>query len=231
MMKKDLIARSPLRILEKSIRGGVGTGNIGVIASQRGVGKTACLVHIALDKLFQEKHVIHLSFSKKTNHIVDWYDLLFQEIAEKRNLENSEETYNLLTQNRVIMNFNQAGITVAQVIRSLTALISDGHFHAEVIVIDGYAFEKGQISTLQALRTFAEANKITIWATADIEDDANAREVPAILLPFVDEIAVLVNLQNREHHIELALIKDHDRYVEEDLHLKLEARTLLITEE
>ncbi len=45
MVKSELINRSPLRILEKSIQGGVGKGNIGVIASRKGVGKTACLVH------------------------------------------------------------------------------------------------------------------------------------------------------------------------------------------
>ena len=51
MVKRELLKKSPLRKLDESLHGGVGVGNIGVIASRRGIGKTACLVHIATDKL------------------------------------------------------------------------------------------------------------------------------------------------------------------------------------
>ena len=230
MVKAELIQRSPLRILEKSIHGGVGEGNIGLITSRRGVGKTACLVHIALDKLFQDKHVIHLSFSEKTDHIIDWYEVLFREIAERRQLEGVTEIHDSLIQNRVIMNFNQAGITVEQVIRSITALITDGHFHAEVIVIDGYDLSIGNVDTFRRMKEFAKEHGITIWATSDTDGTVDEKGIPHAVSPFIDEIAVLINLHNQDDHIELTLVKDHDRYVDEDLHLKLEARTLLISE-
>ena len=71
MVKSELIKRSPLRVFEKSINGGLGKGNLGVLASRKGVGKTACLVHIATDQLFNDKHVIHVSFSSRVDHIVD----------------------------------------------------------------------------------------------------------------------------------------------------------------
>lgn len=231
MVKQELIKRSPLRILEKSIHGGVGEGNIGVIASDRGVGKTACLVHIATDKLFQGKHVIHLSFSAKTDHIIDWYELIFKEIADKRSLDGVQDIHDELIKNRVIMNFSQDGISSEQVTRSLEALVSDGHFDAEVIVVDGYDFEKGEVATFQALRVFAKTHKIAIWATADIDNDVDERGVPSVLKPYIEEVNVLIDLQNKEDHVQLALVKDHDHFVDEDLHLKLEAKTLLIAEE
>ncbi len=58
MVKEDLIQRSPVRVFEKSLRGGLQSGEIGVIASQSGIGKTSVLVQIALDKL------LHLSRRK-----------------------------------------------------------------------------------------------------------------------------------------------------------------------
>ena len=58
MVKEELVSRSPLRILEKSTHGGLGKGNLGVIAAKRGVGKTAFLVHMATDQLFQGNHII-----------------------------------------------------------------------------------------------------------------------------------------------------------------------------
>ena len=82
MVKSELIKRSPLRLLEKSIHGGVGKGKIAAIASRKGVGKTACLVHIATDKLFQGKHVIHVSFSSKVDYIIGWYEDIFKEILK-----------------------------------------------------------------------------------------------------------------------------------------------------
>ncbi|MFW5643835.1 MAG: hypothetical protein ACOCYQ_07365, partial [Alkalispirochaeta sp.] len=123
MVKKELIERSPLRLLEKSIRGGLGAGNIGVIAARKGTGKTACLVHIATDQLFQDKHVIHVSFSGRTDHIISWYEDIFGEIAKKRSLENAMEIHDGLIKNRVILNFNQHGVTREQLLRSIGALI------------------------------------------------------------------------------------------------------------
>jgi predicted ATP-dependent serine protease len=55
MINEELIQRSPIRILEKSIHGGLKAGEIGAVASQRGVGKTSVLVQVALDKLLQGK--------------------------------------------------------------------------------------------------------------------------------------------------------------------------------
>ena len=55
MLKEEFIMKSPVRILEKSIEGGLGAGNIGIVASRKGVGKTAVLVQMALDKLIQDR--------------------------------------------------------------------------------------------------------------------------------------------------------------------------------
>ena len=43
MHRKELNERSPIRVLEASIHGGLGSGNIGVVVARHGVGKTAKL--------------------------------------------------------------------------------------------------------------------------------------------------------------------------------------------
>jgi KaiC/GvpD/RAD55 family RecA-like ATPase len=104
-VKEELIKRSPLRLLEKSISGGLGKGNIGVLASRKGVGKTACLVHIAADQLLQGKHVIHVSYASRVDHIMTWYEDIFKEIAKKPRMKSALEMSEELIRNRVIMNF------------------------------------------------------------------------------------------------------------------------------
>jgi len=41
---QELNDLSPLRVFEESLDGGLGRGNLGVLVSRHGVGKTACLV-------------------------------------------------------------------------------------------------------------------------------------------------------------------------------------------
>ena len=48
MYRKQVNEHSPIRILEQSIHGGLGKGNLGVVMARAGVGKTACLVHLGL---------------------------------------------------------------------------------------------------------------------------------------------------------------------------------------
>ena len=48
MQRKFLNARSPLRLLEKNLHGGLGRGNLGVVLAGHGVGKTSFLVGVAV---------------------------------------------------------------------------------------------------------------------------------------------------------------------------------------
>jgi len=234
MVRKELVERSPLRILEKSIHGGVGAGEIGVIASRKGTGKTACLVHIATDQLLQEKHIIHVSFSGRTDHIISWYEDIFAEIARKRDLEDAMSVHDEIIKRRVVMNFNQEGISAEQFLGSIRAMIVDGNFAASTIVLDGYSFEKGEPESLVAIRKFAEELGISVWFSASVHrEDPRTDEngVPMLLCPYIDSISVIVTMKPTEHHIKLNLIKDHDRYVQEDLHLMLDPKSLLIARE
>jgi hypothetical protein len=234
MVKSELVKRSPLRIFEKSIHGELPAGNIGMIASRKGVGKTACLVHIATDQLFQGKHVIHVSFAGKTDHIVSWYEDIFKEIARKRELENAMDVHDELIRNRVIMNFSQEGITIPQVLDSLRAMVEQGNFNADILMFDGYDFEKGSPEDLDALRDFAAELGVALWITATLHrEDPTTDEngVPTLLSRYMDRVEILVTLKPAERHVKLNLIKDHDKYPAEDLHLILDPKTLLIAEE
>lgn len=234
MVKAELIKRSPLRLLEKSMHGELKPGAIGVLASRKGVGKTACLVHIATDKLFQSRHVIHVSFSGRTDHIISWYEDIFREISEKRKLDDAMDVHDELIKNRVIMNFSQEGATADQVITSLRAMIADGHFDANVLVVDGYDFEKGDPETLKKVKEFAREVGVAIWFSASThreQPETDENGLPKVLSPYGEQIDVLITLEPTEKHVKLKLVKDYDKYPAEDLHLRLDSKSLLIAEE
>jgi KaiC/GvpD/RAD55 family RecA-like ATPase len=234
MVKKELIEKSPLRILEKSIHGGVGAGNIGVIASKKGVGKTACLVHIATDKLFQEKHVIHISFSGKTDHIVSWYEDIFEEIARRLNLDHAMEVHDSIVKYRLIMNFNHYPITVDYVIGRLRTMADIGNFKADCIIIDGYNFYEGSPGDVALIKQFARETGCEVWFSASIMDEpevSTATTVSSVLERYFDVIDVVVLLTAERGAIHLKLVKDHHVIPDEDLHLRLDSKILLITDE
>jgi len=235
MINEELISKSPLRILEKSTQGGVGKGNIGIIAARMGVGKTACLVHIATDQLLQGKHIIHVSFAANTSHITAWYKNIFDEIASRLSIADAQDELDKIARNRVIMSFKQDGVTVDQVLGSVKALIRDGHFVADVVVIDGYDFSTSNTNDFAAFKAFAEELQISIWFSATTHRDdpsKDAKGVPMLLSPYMKDTAILILMEPMVGYVHLHLVKDHDIFPAPDsLHLKLDPQAMLIAEE
>ncbi|MBI9101167.1 MAG: hypothetical protein JEY99_02040 [Spirochaetales bacterium] len=233
MVKAEINKRTPLRIFEKSIHGGVGKGNVGVLASRKGVGKTACLVHIATDKLFRGRHIIHVSFSSKVDHIVTWYEDIFKEIAKKRNLEAAVEVHDEIIKNRVIMNFNQKGISSESILKSLSSMISEGGFKADCIVIDGYDLSLAESGDLEAIRQFAKELDLEIWISLSLKGEEpifDDNGYPIELKEFTDSLEVIVTLKYEGDHVKLSVVKDHEELNPKDMDLKLDTKTLLIAE-
>ncbi len=234
MIREELVNRSPFRILERSLHGGVGKGNIGVIAARKGVGKTACLVHLATDQLFQKKYVIHVSFSPHTSHIVAWYEDIFEEIAHRYKLEGTMDLHDDLVRHRIILNFKQDGINALQVRNSLISIIENAHFNADLIIIDGYDLSKSTPEEFGRFKQLAEDLGIEVWFSATLrreERSSDDKGIPLSLEPFIENVAILILLDPKDDFIRLTLVKDHDLDHRGDLHLKLDPRILLIADD
>ena len=228
MVKEELVKRSPIRILEKTTHGGLGKGNLGAIAAKRGVGKTAFLVHLATDQLFQGNHVIHVSFSASTAHIIDWYEDIFFELEKRHSLDAAPAVHDEIVKNRVIMNFHQQGLSISKITNSLKAMIKEGHFDAEMIVVDGYDFAAAEESDILAFKEFAEQMGLEIWFSVSLPSP-DAFE--STLGRFSRFFAILIRLRPIKGYIHLELAKDHDQTSLGDLHLKLDPKSLLLAKE
>ena len=233
MIREELINRSPFRIFESSTHGGLGKGNIGIIAARKGVGKTACLVHLATDQLFQKKHVIHVSFSSNTSHIVAWYEDIFQEISKRNKLEGVMDIHDDIIRHRIILNIRQDGVKALQVQKSLLSIINNAQFGADLIVVDGYDFSKSSIEDFHLFKQLAETLNIEIWFSATLrreEYEPNPKGIPLPLEPYISDISILILLNPQDDYIHLTLAKDHDITPNKDLHLKLDPQILLIAD-
>lgn len=232
MVKEELIKRSPLRVLEQAIHGGLGHGRIGVLASPKGVGKTAFLVYIATDKLLQGRPVIHVSYSSRVDYIINWYEDIFTELAKKRKLESAVDIHDEIVKNRVIMNFKQEGTKTEQVLRSLEAMISFGKFPADAVIVDGYDFTKPATEDLDKFKVFAQKLGLEVWFSASLKENGvpmyGEEGMPGLLKDAAGSIDVLITLHAVGDHVELRVVKDGDHPAPGVLKLKLDPKTLLI---
>jgi hypothetical protein len=232
MVKPELITRSPLRILEQSIHGGLGSGNVGVLASPKGVGKTACLVHIATDKLFQGKSVIHVSYSSRVDHIITWYEDIFKEIAKNLRLKSAVNVHDEIIKNRVIMNFKQEGARTEQVLKSVEAMITFGKVAADAIIVDGYDFTQSTSEDIGKFKDFARKLGLEVWFSASLKETSGPlyddSGIPLVLKPLCSAIDVLITLQAKGGNVELRVVKDHEHPPPGLLPLALDPKTLLI---
>ena len=61
MYRKFVNARSPMRLLENGLHGGLGIGNVGALVAGHGVGKTPFLVGVGIDELLQRYEISDLT--------------------------------------------------------------------------------------------------------------------------------------------------------------------------
>jgi hypothetical protein len=233
MILSELIQRSPIRIFEQSIHGGLKPGEIGVIASPNGVGKTSVLVQLAMDKLLQGKKIIHVSFTQQNQYVPLWYDDIFSEFTSKKNLENANEVKNEIVKNRVLMNFNQDGITIEQVLKSLRAMIIEGGFKADSIIIDGFDFSRTDKESIAGVKTFVTELGVSIWYSCSVKDETpqyDKENIPVVIGGFVNHIDIVIILNPKADHVELSISKDRNSIISKSMAMKLDPKTLLILE-
>ena len=233
MVLNELISRSPIRIFEQSIHGGLKPGEIGIIASEHGIGKTSVLVQLALDKLLQGRKVIHVSFTQQAQYVFSWYEDIFDEFISKKNLENAGEVKNDVVKNRVLMNFNQDGMSTDQITKSLRAMIVDGGFAAEAIIVDGFDFFRASRERIGGVKAFAAELGLSVWYSCTVTGDGrqyDKRNIPVAIQDFEDLIDVVIVLEPKQNHIELSVSKDRGAPDTTDMAMRLDPRTLLILE-
>jgi predicted ATP-dependent serine protease len=226
MVKQDLIERSPVRNFEKVLGGGVKAGEIGVIASKKGLGKTSILVQLGIDKLLQGSAVVHVSFNQQADHVMTWYEDIFNELAKKKNLDRAEEVKAELISKRVLLNFNQDSVRNAQVIKTIKAL-AEGGSKPEAVIIDGFDFAKALPESMNQMKLFAKEMNCTIWYSANFEN--GDKGLPASLKPFEKELDVVLYLDPKPDSIQIKVLKEHGK-TDYNTDLKLDIKTLLIAE-
>ena len=232
---KQLNSVSPLRVFEDSINGGLGKGNLGVIVSKKGVGKTACLVHIATDKLFKGEHVIHVSFSGNVEHVINWYKEVYREIVDNNSLDDANEVYEQILSNRVVMNFSQEQVAIEKVLSSLEALISHGAFSADAVLFDGFKLTIASEDDIAKIKEFAKRMNIEVWFAVSpvrpdvVFDEYGVTNTLEKYFPLID-VLVALKFDDKADKVNMTVVRAHGVNVPKPAKVALNPKTMLLAE-
>ena len=227
MYRKFLNARSPLRLLEKGLHGGLGPGNLGVVIAGHGVGKASFLVGVALDELLRSGRVLHVSMIHTVSHIRDHYDTLFEDLAASAHLEDETQVHVEVDRCRSIRVYPRDVLTVAK-LREAVKVESEAVGPPSMIVIEGVQFETSSRQEFVDLKALAQELAAEVWLSVSSQEE-RIPETPPSVGSFDDLVSVILALEPGGDTVLLRALKDHDNPDLSELHVALDPRTLLLT--
>jgi hypothetical protein len=230
---KDFIKVSPLKLLELSSSKELGRGNLGVLMSRAGVGKTACLIHIAFDKLFSDKKLVHVSLEDTPDRVTSYYNVIFSDLVKALEIKDESEKRMLFERNRMILAYMHHSFEIKRLRENLRTLVEKLDFVPDCLIVDGLNFEAAEMSTLEGFKAVAKEFNVEIWFSALSHRHITEKNEKGIPYPCsrVDEmLSMILQLNSTPTGIFLQLLKDHDSPVKADTAVRLDPNTFLVTE-
>jgi hypothetical protein len=231
---KDFIKVSPLKVLERSSQSGLGRGNLGVLMARAGVGKTACLIHIAFDKLFRKEKLVHISLEDVPEKITSYYNVIFYDLVKALNIGEEHEVRMLFERNRMILAYLQKSFEIKRLRENLKNLVEKIDFVPDTLIVDGLDFEKAGRDVFEGFKQIADQFMVEIWFSARTHRhiaDVNERGIPYPCHELDDLFNIIIQLQPTQSGILLKLLKDHGEEVRPDASVRLDPNTFLVMTE
>ena len=213
MYRRFLNARSPLRLLEKGLHGGLGRGNLGLVLASPGIGKTSFLVGVALDHNVQ--------------HVRDYYDTVFADLAASAHLDESPSAVRAEMDKLRRIRVYPHGAFDAKRLREALALESELGAQPELVVVDGLDVTHRTPAELEEWAAAARDASVEVWLTANVADERIA-ELPAALRPLERCFGVILAMEPAADAVALRALKEHDNPDVAALHVALDPKTLLL---
>jgi hypothetical protein len=227
---KDFISVSPFKILEKSSRKSLGPGNLGVLIARAGVGKTACLIHIAFDKIFRQKKLVHVSLEEGADKVRAYYNVMYSELVKALRIPDESEKALLIDHNRMILAYRNQSFDLDRLRINLRNLEENMSFDADTIIVDGLNFEKIERNLLEGFKKIAVDLDAEIWFSALSHRhirEVNERGIPYPCHHVDDLFSLILQLLPEPSGVYLKMLKDHASPVISDTHVQLDPNTFL----
>jgi len=215
----NVFEKSPVRLLDRALQGGLGRGNFGVVLSRTGVGKTGFLIGLALDRLLQGKRVLY-------------YDQLLQAMAKQLELDNMLERRLEVERGRHILVYNRETFTLEKLRQSISFLREGAGFAPDMVIMDGTPrFEYSEDWEIEGICALAREMDAEVWTGSNLHregQELDERGVPHEVAWHEENLAVILSLQSQNDHVRVHILKEHDSEHPPSISLELDPETRML---
>jgi hypothetical protein len=228
---KDFVSYSPLKLLEKSSRKGLGSGNLGVLIARAGVGKTACLINIAFDRIFRQGKLVHVSLEEGPEKVTSYYNVMYHDLVKALDLTDDYDYYRMLIErNRMILAYLNQSFDIERLRANLRNLAENLDFRPDALIVDGLDFQSVERTLLEGFKVIAAEFQVEIWLSALSHRhiaEMNERGIPYPCNELDDLFSLIILFQPESSGVFLKLLKDHDNPMIPDTSVRLDPNTFL----
>lgn len=226
MNRKFVNTRSPMRLLEKGLHGGLGIGNLGVLVAGHGVGKSSFLIGVALDELLRGGTVLHVTLDHTVAHVRDHYDTVYEALVAHSHLDDPKVTHAEIDGHRRIRAYKPDDFSATK-LADAVKIESEAGARPTLIVLDGLeASQLGQ-DDLAGIRALAQELAAEVWFTVMAETEI-IESLPEPVAEIEELTNVILALEPQGEGVTLRAVKDHENTDLQDLHVALDPKTLLL---
>ena len=143
-----------------------GPGETGVFLARAGAGKTACLTHVAIDRLLRGMPVLHVCVDILPEKTKVWYHELLRNIFADRPENEMAELEHEAEKFRFILAYMNQTFTPEKLEQSINKLKEQALFDPSLIILDGIGFDQTPRPVFEELRALAKRHAAPMWMSA-----------------------------------------------------------------
>ena len=159
-----------------------------------GVGKTSFLVGVALDELLRSKPVLHIALDHSVQHVRDYYDTVFEELAHTTQLDENHVAVRAEIDRLRRIRVYPHGSFDAKRLREALALEAELGPRPELVVVDGLDVAQRTSAELEEWASAARDAHAEVWMGATVSSERIAA-LPAELQPLERNFSVILAME------------------------------------
>jgi hypothetical protein len=204
---------------------------LGALMARAGVGKTACLTHIALEHLFESQPVLHVCIDGVAEKIKIWYQELMRNLLASTSKDEFARLQRRLEGMRFILAYLHQTFSVRKLEQSLQNLEEQTDFHPALVILDGLHFDHEPRALIAELQSFAQKHRVSLWMSIRTHRHiaiSNDQGIPYPCHESDDLFQAILSLEPSPEAIQVRVLKQGERYHPEHPDVFLNPQTFLL---
>ena len=209
MTNSNEVLTNPLGLLGLENGDSLKAGDFGAVLARAGVGKTALVVQMALNKMADGFDLLHISLAEPIAKVDVYYREVFSLQVGQHQGTNAENLWDDIIRRRFIMTFQVEGFSLPKLEERLTDLTTQNIFHPKIVVIDGLPFDSRSRPQMEELKALAERIETPIWYTITTHRHESPAQdgLPIQLSRVQDLFKIAIELQPIDNVVEIRVLK------------------------